>query len=165
MILLFKNLQKELEKFKIIIFDLKDQAYTTKFGDENIKKYINKGGNIIFTHNHWMNNNVYQNKYYNSTIKIVDVDHLVFSSYYNINTKTGFQISETHNHNKLIFENEYLKDVVIKLNNDISSKNLMIKKYEKGKLIHWNTGHLTTLTNDEEKLLVNIISYIYLDEN
>ena len=160
-----KFTERIMEKFKIIIFDLSDKAYTTRFGDENIRKYINKGGNIIFTHNQWMNNYVYQNKYYASTIKIIDVEHPVFSSYYNINTTTGFQITETHNHNKLIFENEYLKDVVIQLNNDISSEYLLIKNYEKGKLIHWNAGHLTTLTDDEEKLLVNIISYIYQDEN
>ena len=160
-----KFTERIMEKFKIIIFDLSDKAYTTRFGDENIRKYINKGGNIIFTHNQWMNNYVYQNKYYASTIKIIDAEHPVFSSYYNINTTTGFQITETHNHNKLIFENEYLKDVVIQLNNDISSEYLLIKNYEKGKLIHWNAGHLTTLTDDEEKLLVNIISYIYQDEN
>ena len=160
-----KFTERIMEKFKIIIFDLTDKAYTTRFGDENIRKYINKGGNIIFTHNQWMNNYVYQNKYYASTIKIIDAEHPVFSSYYNINTTTGFQITETHNHNKLIFENEYLKDAVIQLNNDISSEYLLIKNYEKGKLIHWNAGHLTTLTNDEEKLLVNIISYIYQDEN
>ena len=58
-----------------------------------------------------------------------------------------------------------LKDVVIKLNNDINSEYLMIKNYEKGKLIYWNVGHLTTLTDVEEKLLINIISYIYQDEN
>ena len=160
-----KFTERIMEKFKIIIFDLTDKAYTTRFGDENIRKYINKGGKIIFTHNQWMNNYVYQNKYYASTIKIIDAEHPVFSSYYNINTTTGFQITETHNHNKLIFENEYLKDAVIQLNNDISSEYLLIKNYEKGKLIHWNAGHLTTLTNDEEKLLVNIISYIYQDEN
>ena len=159
-----KFTERIMEKFKIIIFDLTDKAYTTRFGDENIRKYINKGGNIIFTHNQWMNNYVYQNKYYASTIKIIDAEHPVFSSYYNINTTTGFQITETHNHNKLIFENEYLKDAVIQLNNDISSEYLLIKNYEKGKLIHWNAGHLTTLTNDEEKLLVNIISWIFQNE-
>ena len=41
----------------------------------------------------------------------------------------------------------------------------MIKNYEKGSIIYWNIGHVTTLTGDEEKLLVNIISYIYQDEN
>ena len=159
-----KFTERIMEKFKIIIFDLTDKAYTTRFGDENIRKYINKGGNIIFTHNQWMNNYVYQNKYYASTIKIIDAEHPVFSSYYNINSTTGFQITETHNHNKLIFENEYLKDAVIQLNNDISSEYLLIKNNEKGKLIHWNAGHLTTLTNDEEKLLVNIISWIFQNE-
>ena len=95
-----------MEKFKIIIFDLKDTTYGTKFGDEIIKKYINKGGNIIFTHSQWMNNNIYQNTYATSKITIVDYEHPVFSSYYNINTTDDFQISQTHNYNKLIFENE-----------------------------------------------------------
>ena len=153
-----------IEKFKIIIFDLTDVPYRTKFGDEKIKEYISKGGNIIFTHNHWMNNNIYQDTYISSKVTIVDKEHPVFSSYYNINTTNNFGISQTHNYNKLIFENEYLTDAVIKLNNDINSEYLMIKNYEIGKLIYWNVGHLASLTGDEEKLLVNLISYIYQDE-
>ena len=83
-----------------------------------------------------------------------------FIYFYLINT-SNFEICESHNANKLIFENEYLKDVIIQLNNDISSEYLMIKNYEKGKIIYWNAGHKETLTNDEEDLLVNLISYIY----
>ena len=154
-----------IEKFKIIIFDLRDDVYLTKFGDKKIKEYISKGGNIIYTHNHWMNNNIYQDTYISSKVTIVDKEHPVFSSYYNINTTNNFGISQTHNYNKLIFENEYLTDAVIKLNNDINSEYLMIKNYEIGKLIYWNVGHLSSLTGDEEKLLVNLISYIYQDEN
>lgn len=154
-----------IEKFKIIIFDLWDIYYKIQFGDEKIKKYLSKGGNIIFTHNHWMNNNNYQTNYFSSKVTIVDDKHPVFSSYYNINTTNNFEISETHNLNKLIFENKYLTDVVIKLNNDINSEYLMIKNYEIGKLIYWNVGHVASLTGDEEKLLVNLISYIYQDEN
>jgi hypothetical protein len=152
-----------MEKFKIIIFDFKDAPFGIKFGDENIKRYLNKGGNIIFTHEQWMNDYYYQTYYYTSKIKIVDDKHPVFSSYYKLNTN-NFQITETHNAFKIIFENEYLKDVIIELNNDISSEYLMIKNYVKGKLIFWNVGHKPTLTNDEEKLLVNIIAYIYQDE-
>ena len=55
--------------------------------------------------------------------------------------------------------------MIIELDNDLNSEYLMIKNYEKGKLIYWNVGHLDMLTNDEEKLLVNLISYIYKDEN
>jgi hypothetical protein len=159
-----KFTERIMEKFKIIIFDLKDGSYNIKFGDENIRKYISKGGNIILTHAQWMNNNIYQTIYYSSKINIVKNEHPVFSSYYNINT-TNFKISQTHNYDKLIFENEYLKDTIIELDNEIKSEYLMIKNYEKGRIIYWNIGHLTTLTDDEEKLLVNIISYIYQDEN
>ena len=152
-----------MEKFKIIIYDLKDGGFGIRLGDENVRKYLNKGGNIIFTHEQWINDNRYQTYYYSSKIKIVDDKHPVFSSYYKLNIN-NLQISETHNENKLIFENEYLKDVIIDINNDINSEYLMIKNYEKGKIIYWNIGHKTTLTNDEENLLVNIISYIYQDE-
>ena len=153
-----------MEKFKIIIFDLKDASFPIKFGDKNVRNYINKGGNIIFTHEKWMNGDIYQNYYFTSSIKIVDKEHPVFSSYYKLSS-SNLQITETHNANKLIFENEYLKDVIIQLNNDISSEYLVIKKYEKGKIIYWNVGHKPTLTSDEEKLLVNLISYIYQDDN
>ena len=159
-----KFTERVMEKFKIIIFDLKDAPYEIKFGDENVRKYISKGGNIIFTHEQWMTNNIYQAISYSSKINIVNDEHPVFSSYYNINT-TNFKISQTHNINKLIFEIEYLKDTIIELVNDINSEYLMIKNYEKGSIIYWNIGHVTTLTGDEEKLLVNIISYIYQDEN
>ena len=159
-----KFTERIMEKFKIIIFDLKDAPYEIKFGDEKVRKYISKGGNIIFTHEQWMTNNIYQSISYTSKINIVNDEHPVFSSYYNIST-TDFKISQTHNINKLIFENEYLKDTIIELDNDINSEYLMIKNYEKGSIIYWNIGHVTTLTGDEEKLLVNIISYIYQDEN
>lgn len=112
-----------------------------------------------------MSSNRYQNYYYTSKVTIVDDQHPVFSSYYKINTTNNFEITQTHNCIKLIFENEYLTDVVIKLNNDINSEYLMIKNYEIGKLIYWNVGHLISLTDDEEKLLVNLISYIYKDKN
>ena len=152
-----------MEKFKIIIIDLKDENMIIKFGEENMKKYLNKGGNIIFTHGNWINGNIYTNPYYTSKIKIINDKHPVFSSYYKLNI-TNLKISETHNTNKLIFENEYLKDAIIELDNEINSEYLMIKNYEKGKIIYWNIGHKPTLTNDEENLLVNIISYIYQDK-
>ena len=156
--------ERIMEKFKIIIFDLKDAGFGIKFGDKNVRNYINKGGNIIFTHEKWMNGDYYQTYYFTTSIKIVDKDHPVFSSYYKLYS-SSLQITETHNANKLIFENEYLKDVIIQLNNDISSEYLVIKKYEKGKIIYWNVGHKPTLTSDEEKLLVNLIAYIYQDDN
>ena len=152
-----------MEKFKIIIYDLNDGGFGIRLGDENVRKYLNKGGNIIFTHEQWMNDNSYQTYYLASKIKIVDDEHPVFSSYYKLNIN-NLQISETHSSDKLIFENEYLKDVIIELDNDINSEYLMIKSYEKGKIIYWNVGHISTLTNDEENLLVNIIAYIYQDE-
>ena len=152
-----------MEKFKIIIYDPKDYSYGIRFSEENIKKYLNKGGNIIFTHDQWTSDNTYKTIYYASKIKIIDDKHPVFSSYYKLNIN-NLHITETHNTDKLIFENEYLKDVIIELDNEIKSEYLMIKNYEKGKIIFWNVGHNPTLTNDEENLLVNIIAYIYQDE-
>ena len=152
-----------MEKFKIIIYDPKDYSYGIRFSEENIKKYLNKGGNIIFTHDQWTSDNAYKTIYYASKIKIIDDKHPVFSSYYKLNIN-NLHITETHNTDKLIFENEYLKDVIIELDNEIKSEYLMIKNYEKGKIIFWNVGHNPTLTNDEENLLVNIIAYIYQDE-
>ena len=152
-----------MEKFKIIIYDPKDYSYGIRFSEENIKKYLNKGGNIIFTHDQWTSDNAYKAHYFASKIKIIDDKHPVFSSYYKLNIN-NLHITETHNTDKLIFENEYLKDVIIELDNEIKSEYLMIKNYEKGKIIFWNVGHKPTLTNDEENLLVNIIAYIYQDE-
>ena len=152
-----------MEKFKIIIYDPKDGSYGIRFSEENIKKYLNKGGNIIFTHDQWTSDNAYKAHYFASKIKIIDDKHPVFSSYYKLNIN-NLHITETHNTDKLIFENEYLKDVIIELDNEIKSEYLMIKNYEKGKIIFWNVGHKPTLTNDEENLLVNIIAYIYQDE-
>ena len=152
-----------MEKFKIIIYDPKDYSYGIRFSEENIKKYLNKGGNIIFTHDQWTSDNAYKAHYFASKIKIIDDKHPVFSSYYKLNIN-NLHITETHNSYKLIFENEYLKDVIIELDNEIKSEYLMIKNYEKGKIIFWNVGHNPTLTNDEENLLVNIIAYIYQDE-
>ena len=152
-----------MEKFKIIIYDPKDGSYGIRFSEENIKKYLNKGGNIIFTHDQWTSDNAYKAHYFASKIKIIDDKHPVFSSYYKLNIN-NLHITETHNTDKLIFENEYLKDVIIELDNEIKSEYLMIKNYEKGKIFFCNVGHNLILYNDEENLLVNVIAYIYQDE-
>ena len=54
--------------------------------------------------------------------------------------------------------------MIIELDDGLHGEYLLIKNYGKGRLIYWNIGHVHTLTSDEEKLLVNIISWIFQNE-
>ena len=45
-----------MKKYKMIIFDLQDAGFCDTNNPEVIKKYLNDGGNIIVTHDHWTYN-------------------------------------------------------------------------------------------------------------
>ena len=166
-----------MNKYKIIIYDLKDCGFGIAEDLNEIKKYLNNGGNIIITHDHWsahyyngkcyeLFNCVFDKNQGNKRVnlkKIVNKTHPIFSSFYQLN-EYNLEISLTHRGINKYLNEEYLKDMIIELDDGFHGEYLLIKNYGKGRLIYWNVGEVSTLTSDEEKLLVNIISWIFQNE-
>ena len=163
-----------MNNFKIIIYDLKDSGYGTNDDINEMRKYLNQGGNIIVTHDQWFHT-TYKGKSYElfdailtndryfkhcNKIKILQNEHPVFSSFYKID-KNDLSISYTHAGYNKYLNKDYLNDMVIELDDDHHTEYLLIKDFGKGKLIYWNSGHELPITNFEEKLFINIISWLY----
>ncbi len=172
------KLNKEyLMKFKIILYDLQDNGYKIATQKEAIKEYVMNGGNVIVTHDHWtfvsasisgmeellgatLKN---QTSVFTTVATVTKDSHPIFNSYYNLNFTKGttFTISNTHHSNTIYNDlDEYARDLIIELNDNIHGEYLMVKEYGKGKIVFWNVGHSYTLTDIEQKLFYNILAYL-----
>ena len=170
-----------MKKYKMIIFDLQDAGFCDTNNPEVIKKYLNDGGNIIVTHDHWTYNKkgcahlfgakiVNQNYVHVKKAKIINNLHPVFTSFYQLDygNQKIIDIARTHKTNT-IYENveEYKKDILMELEDGKQGEYLIIKDIGKGKLIFWNAGDsyndsiTDSLTDYEQKLFVNFIYYIF----
>ena len=166
-----------MNNFKIIIYDLKDCGFGIADDINEMKKYLDNGGNILVTHDQWFdltykgrsyelfNAIITPDRYLNiiNKAKIINDEHPVFSSFYQLN-KNDLKISKTHRGFNKYLNDDYLKDMIIEVDDNHHTEYLMIKKYGKGKIIFWNAGHEPSLTDFEEKLFINIISWVYKDE-
>ena len=172
------KLNKEyLKKFKTIIFDLQDGGYTITTQKEAIKEYLMNGGNVIVTHDHWTfiptsingleellgATLIYQPNIFTTEATVTKDSHPIFNSYYNLNFRKGtpLTIALTH-HTDAVYSNldEYARDLLIELNDNIHGEYLMIKEYGKGKIVFWNAGSTYDLTDIEQKLFYNILAYL-----
>ena len=166
---------QNLKKFKIIIYDMKDYGFQLKENTSEIKQYLLNNGNIIVTHDHWTINS-YKGKLYEllgaklkkqekikvKKAKVLQKEHPIFKSYF-LMDKDTFDIAETHKSDTIYPNKKYLKDLLIELMDSINGEYLMVKKFDKGKLIYWNVGHNPNLTDYEQDLFFNIIAWIYKD--
>ena len=175
-------------KYKIIIFDFQDAGYEIKKDNiEEIKKYLESGGNIIITHDHWTLLEIQGNSAICSSLlkaklisrlgankskaRILNNSHPIFNSYYNLNFQKNdlIEIAETHRSCTTYDDmKEYLNDLLIELDDDEHGEYLLIKEIGKGRLIYWNAGHLyreigsfRNITEVEQKIFMNIIYWIY----
>ena len=169
----FQNIQN----YKGIIYDLNDAGFNQASNLEEITKYLKNGGNIIITHDQWTyakskgQTNAQllgakiqiQNYVAVTKAKIFNNNHPVFTSFYNLymNNQNTIAISATHK-TDTVYENieEYYKDLLIELDDNKHGEYLLIKDFEKGKLIFWNVGHTYDLTDYEKKLFINLMYWI-----
>jgi hypothetical protein len=167
---------QNLKKFKIIIYDMKDCGFQLKENISEIKHFLLNKGNIIVTHDHWTIDS-YKGKLYEllgatlkrqkktkvQKAKVLQKGHPIFKSYF-LMDKDTFDIAETHKSDTIYPNKKYLKDILIELMDNINGEYLMVKKFDKGKLIYWNVGHNPNLTDYEQDLFFNIIAWIYKDD-
>ena len=177
-----KMIYKDIKKYKIIIYDLQDNDYckTTNYFD--IKKYLEDGGNIIVTHDHWtyrstdcvqlldanykLRNECPRTK----KAKILNNTHPIFKSHNELNLQKNSLIDIAMTHRTNLEFNDmkvYLKDLLIELNDDKHGEYLLVKEIGKGKLIYWNAGHSYQVGNHvdikeiEQKLFENFVYWIF----
>ena len=166
---------QNLKKFKIIIYDMKDYGFQLKENISEIKQYLSNNGNIIVTHDHWTIDS-YKGKLYEllgaklksqsktkvKKAKVLQKEHPIFKSYF-LMEQDIFDIAETHKSDTIYPNKKYLNDLLIELMDNINGEYLMVKKFNKGKIIYWNVGHNPNLTDYEQDLFFNIIAWIYKD--
>ena len=179
----FQNIKyKDIKNYKIIVYDLQDGGYCNINNPEDIKNYLKEGGNIIITHDQWSHyvwktcpellgaKLIRQDYAHTKKAKIINNSHPIFTSYYQLDYKNQeiIDIANTHK-TDTVYENkeEFMKDILIELEDGKKGEYLLIKEIGKGKLIFWNAGHSyqnTTITDNltdfEQKLFVNFIYYI-----
>ena len=173
---------EDINKYKIIIYDLQDGGYSTTNNYEDIKKYLENGGNIIVTHDHWtyyslkddciklLNAKIEQQNYTHSNkARIINNSHPIFKSHYNLNLPNNslIDIANTHKTDTVYIDmQEYSKNLLIELEDQKHGEYLLVRELGKGKLIFWNAGHsynedkLINITDIEQKLFMNFIYWI-----
>jgi len=143
---------QNLKKFKIIIYDMKDYGFQLKENISEIKQYLLNNGNIIVNHDHWTIDS-YKGKLYEllgaklkgqkkthvKKAKILQKEHPIFKSYF-LMDKEIFDIAETHKSDTIYPNKKYLKDLLIELVDNINGEYLMVKRFNKGKLIYGMLG-------------------------
>ena len=170
-----KLTEKNIKQFKIIIYDLQDAGYGDTTNKKDIYNYLNNGGNIILTHDQWsyLKNKglieligaklIQQNYVYANKAKIIKNLHPIFNSYYNLQySKDSFVKVQTTHKTDTVFENseEYNNNIIMELDDGKRGEYLLVKNIGKGKIIFWNVGHSPNLNDFEEKLFINILSWI-----
>jgi hypothetical protein len=173
-----KILYKDIYKYKIITYDLQDSGYNIKSNSnyEEIKKYLENGGNIILTHDQigdymqllnvkWTKRDCNRVK----KAKIINSTHPIFKSHYYLKLKNNDLIDIDTTHSEpigFINKKEYNKEILIELEDGFKGVYLLIKEIGKGKLIYWNAGHLYKegenphMPDIEQKLFMNLIYWI-----
>ena len=168
--------EKILSKFKIVIYDICNGGFGKTNNKEEVKNYLLKGGNIIVTHDHWtyllncdfselLGAKLVTQSYQGTTkAKIIKKDHPVFKSFYDLyseNTNNYITIGSTHKTDTDFSDKleEFVKDLVIQLEDGKNGEYLLIKEYGKGKIIFWNVER-PSITEFEKKLFINFLSWI-----
>ncbi len=171
--------EQNIQSFKIIIYDLQDSGYGNTNNKEDLNKYLLNGGNIIITHDQWSNAayispiellNAKLSYQGNEAIKIVNKvkiknnSHPVFNSLYNLSylKDSVVQIELTHKTHTVYNDiEEYNKNLIIELDDGRHGEYLYIREIGKGKVIFWNAGHSKDINDFEQKLFMNLISWIF----
>ena len=169
-------LYKDIYKYKIITYDLQDSGYNIKSNSnyEEIKKYLENGGNIILTHDQigdymqllnvkWTKRDCNRVK----KAKIINSTHPIFKSHYYLKLKNNdlIDIDTTHSETiGFINKKEYNKEILIELEDGFKGVYLLIKEIGKGKLIYWNAGHIyydgnPQMCDIEQKLFIQVFNY------
>jgi len=168
-----------LEYYDCIIYDFMDGGTSADIEKEkeNIKSYINSGGSFLVTHDRWDEDrgpldliglyrwNDNRARYSMSTkAKVSRFCHPIFDSYYNLTDWRVIEISETHKSFHKIKNETNTARVVMELDNDFETGDkfdyLTVNEVGNGRIAYWAAGHHYNISNYEQKLFINIVSWL-----
>ena len=166
-----------LSKYDCIIYDLLDSGTTVNTESQDIKQYINNGGSFLVTHDRWdedygplelIDSERKQTNADHSMSKKAKVSrygHSIFDSFYDLTDWRVINIAYAHKSNHLI-KNDINNSarVVMELDCDnetgIKYDYLLVNEIGKGRIAYWAAGHSFTISNDEQLLFINIVSWL-----
>ena len=155
-----------LSYYNCLIYDLLDRGCEINNPTEEIEKFIKNGGSIIVTHDHsrYGLSDILGIKFTTKTrirlykkVKVVNFEHEIWNSFYNLENWKVIEIFETHNH--YIINNNETQQVMLSYDN-YNDLYLTTRNLGMGKAIYWNVGHSNNINEDEKKLFLNIVAWV-----
>ena len=153
-----------LSYYDCVIYDLCDAACEIENPKEEIENYIKNGGNVIVTHDFThrglfdilgLKEKTVDTGYYQQ-VKIVNYEHGIWNSYYDLNEYKSRPIKITLTHTSVLKSNNETVRLIVSYN-DNDDLYLTTRKIGMGNAIFWNAGHSSNITEEEKKLFINII--------
>jgi len=165
-----------MKAYDCIIYGFSDSIYSNNEKENEIKSYLESGGSFLVTHDKWEKNNVHLNllglevnyTFYSISLseyaKISRFGHPIFDSYHDLTDWRRINISVTHTSHKAINDLSNTGRIVMEIDKNIETgvkyDYLTVNEKGKGRIAYWAAGHKNNITNDEEKLFINIISWL-----
>lgn len=167
-----------LKNYDCIIYDLHDGSYyiNTDKKDE-IKSYIKSGGSFLVTHDRWDSDEGplqligLEFKVSSATLsmskraKVSRFGHSIFDCYHDLTNWGVIDIAQTHkSHHSIKNDTENTARVIMEFEKDIETgikfDYLTVNEIGKGRIAYWAAGHHYDITEDEQKLFINIVSWL-----
>ena len=164
--------------YDCIIYDFEDMGYGNIDSEkqDKIRRYIKNGGAFLVTHDQWDGTEgpldligmerdqtfPYKDAYSNLT-KVILNNHQIFDSYYDLTNWGIVNISITHQtYHKIKNSKDNTAEVLMKfiINNEVKYDYLVANKYNDGRIVYWAAGHTKEIPKNEQKLFINIISWL-----
>jgi len=164
--------------YDCIIYDFEDCGYENIDSEkqEGIRRYIKNGGAFLVTHDQWDGkkgpldligmekdqNFVYDGTYSNLT-KVILINHQIFDSYYDLTNWDIVNISLSHQtYHKIMNSKDNTAIVLMKfiVNNEVKYDYLVANKCNDGRIVYWAAGHTKEISKNEQKLFINIVTWL-----
>ena len=168
-----------LSIFDCVLYDTFDSGFNIKIENEDeIEYYIKNGGAFLVTHDRWdedygpiklfdseRENTINYSESISRKAKVSEFGHPLFTSYYDLTHWTVIDIAETHKtYHKIINRNnntvKVLMELVVQKEKGIKYDYLLANEVGKGRIVYWAAGHSNTISKDEQKLFLNIVSWL-----
>ena len=178
-----------LSLFDCIIYDLYDKGFAVKIKNiKAVERYINNGGSLLITHDHWDNVKEYSEGLYllgmkydeaNSMYRIIEnqvanktrvnhPEHPIFFSYYDLTNWESINIFPTHSSKHSIegnIDEKMLMEFILDKETKYRFDYLTANELGRGRILYWAASHSNNLTESEKLLFNNIVSWLIKIKN
>ena len=167
-----------LSLFDVVLYDTFDSGFYINLTNKKvIETYIKNGGSFLVTHDRWdedygplelLDCEREKRNYVESLTrkaKVSEFNHPFFDTYYDLTNWKVIEIAETHKtYHKIIDRGtntvKVLMELVVEKERGIKYDYLLTNEVGKGRIMYWAAGHSNTISEDEEKLFMNIFCWL-----